>query len=81
VKGIIDLLVAVHYKDTQTQFNLHLWSGCVFKMQFAFKAAISLAPGFSPVRGSCANHSRFNGFSYFPKPLKRLKRSGHESPG
>jgi hypothetical protein len=51
-------------------------------MQFAFQSLISLTPVFSPVWIGGLNRSRFNGFSPFQKPLKRLKRTGvRKSPG
>jgi hypothetical protein len=36
--------------------------------------AISLTPGFSPVRAGKECQNRFNGFSRAGKPLKRLAR-------
>ena len=38
------------------------------------KNAISLTPGFSPVRAGSGSQNRFNGFSSTDKPLKRLAR-------
>jgi hypothetical protein len=51
-------------------------------MQFSHKAALSLAPGFSPVLNRRAHMSRFNGFRIHLKAAEAAEPSGlHESPG
>jgi hypothetical protein len=51
-------------------------------MHFLFTTSLSLAPGFSPVLNRRERDSRFNGFSQFRKPLKRLMRQmTAKSPG
>jgi hypothetical protein len=51
------------------------WQANVGEKSFASETGISLAPGFSPVWGGRANHSRFNGFSAASKAAAAAETS------
>jgi hypothetical protein len=49
--------------------------GRIFKMHFLFKAAIPLAPGFSPVFDRRTRTSRFNGFPTMPEAAEAADKT------